>query len=164
MAKCKVCKKQCVEDSMFVYNGLDVYCCSEECFTSFLCKEKEKESRNLCYATISRIFGVRPLTGKLLAEVKRTCENEGLSYKQLASVLHYMYEVKRIPIFSPTLYYVPKYVDEARDYFAAIAVKEKDVQRVAAHDKKLKETSSIVKPNYNLKKRKTGLKINPEDV
>ena len=75
-----------------------------------------------------------------------------------------MYEVRHIPIFSPTLYYVPKYVDEARDYFAAIAAKEKDVQRVAAHDKKLKETSSIVKPNYNLKKRKTGLKINPEDV
>ena len=63
MPRCKVCKKQCTEESMYVYNGLDVYCCSEQCFTSFLNGKKEEEDRNYCYATISRIFGVKTIRG-----------------------------------------------------------------------------------------------------
>ena len=120
MPRCKVCSKQCAEESMYVYNGLDVYCCSEQCFTSFLDGEKKKEDRKYCYATISRIFGVKPLTPKLLAEVKRTCEIENLTQKEKE----------------------------------AAALIKKDKER----------NSSIVKPNYKTNKRKTGLKINPEDV
>ena len=162
MARCKVCGKQCTEESMFYYSGLDVYCCSERCFTSFLDKEKTKEDRNICYATISRIFGVRPLTPKLLAEVKRTCENEKLSYRNLASTLHYMYEIKHLPIYSPTLYYVPQHIEAAKEYFLSIKKREEQAAELIKKDKE--RNSSIVKPNYKTNKRKTGLKINPEDV
>ena len=162
MAKCKVCGKQCIEKSEFYYSGLDVHCCSEQCFTSFLSKEKLKEDRNFCYATISRIFGVKPLTPKLLAEVKRTCEKEQLTYKNLAAILHYMYEIKNIPIYSPTLYYVPHHKDAAKAYFQSLQQKEKESVELIKKDKE--RNSSIVKPNYKTNKRKTGLKINPEDV
>ena len=161
MLRCKVCKKQCAENSMFVY-GLDVYCCSEQCFTSFLNGEKEKEDRNFCYSAISRIFGVYPLTAKLLAEVKRTCESENLTYKNLAAILHYMYEIKHLPIYSPTLYYVPQYIESAKEYF--LSLKQKEAQSAALIKKNKERNSSIVKPNYKTNKRKTGLKINPEDV
>lgn len=161
MLRCKVCKKQCAENSMFVY-GLDVYCCSEQCFTSFLNGEKEKEDRNFCYSAISRIFGVRPLTPKLFAEVKRLHENEKLSYRNIASVLHYMYEIKHLPIYSPTLYYVPQYIESAKEYF--LSLKQKEAQSAALIKKNKERNSSIVKPNYKINKRKTGLKINPEDV
>ena len=162
MPRCKVCNKQCAEESMYVYNGLDVYCCSEQCFTSFLDGEKKKEDRNYCYATISRIFGVKPLTPKLLAEVKRTCENENLTYRNLAAVLHYMYDIKHVPIYSPTLYYVPQHKDAAKEYFLSLKQKEKEAEALIKKDKE--RNSSIVKPNYKTNKRKTGLKINPEDV
>lgn len=161
MLRCKVCKKQCAENSMFVY-GLDVYCCSEQCFTSFLNGEKEKEDRNFCYSAISRIFGVRPLTPKLFAEVKRLHENEKLSYRNIASVLHYMYEIKHLPIYSPTLYYVPQYIESAKEYF--LSLKQKEAQSAALIKKNKERNSSIVKPNYKINKRKTGLKVNPEDV
>lgn len=161
MLRCKVCKKQCAENNMFVY-GLDVYCCSEQCFTSFLNGEKEKEDRNFCYSAISRIFGVRPLTPKLFAEVKRLHENEKLSYRNIASVLHYMYEIKHLPIYSPTLYYVPQYIESAKEYF--LSLKQKEAQSAALIKKNKERNSSIVKPNYKINKRKTGLKINPEDV
>lgn len=161
MSRCKVCKKQCAENSMFVY-GPDVYCCSEQCFTSFLNGEKEKEDRNFCYAAISRIFGLRPLTPKLFAEVKRLRENEKLTYRNIASVLHYMYEIKHLPIYSPTLYYVPQHIEAAREYFLSLKQKEKDAAALIKKDRE--RNSSIVKPNYKLNQRKIGLKINPEDV
>ena len=162
MPRCKVCKKQCTEESMYVYNGLDVCCCSEQCFTSFLNGKKEEEDRNYCYATISRIFGVKPLTPKLFAEVERTCENEKLSYRNLAADLHYMYDIKHVPIYSPTLYYVPQHKDAAKEYFLSLKQKEKEAAALIKKDKE--RNSSIVKPNYKTNKRKTGLKINPEDV
>lgn len=162
MTKCKVCGKQCVDNEMFVYNGMNIYCCSQQCFTAFLNKEKVKEDRNFCYATISRLFGVRPLTPKLLTEVKRTCEKEELSYKQLAAILHYMYEIKNIPIYSPTLYYVPQYKEAAKQYYLEIQQRKNAAAAIIKKDKERK--SSIVKPNYKTNKRKTGLKINPEDV
>ena len=162
MARCKVCGKQCTEETVYAYTGLDVYCCSEQCFTSFLVKEKEKEDRNFCYATISRIFGVKPLNGKLLAEVKRVRENEGLTYKNLAAILHYMYDIKHVPIYSPTLYYVPQHIEAAKEYFLANKKREEQAADLIMKDKE--RNSSIVKPNYKTNKRKTGLKINPEDV
>ena len=163
MARCKVCGKACVEDTMMFYSGLDIACCSERCFTSFLNKEKEKEDRNFCYATISRIFGLKPLTPKMFAEVKRTCETENLTYKNLAAILHYMYEIKNLPIYSPTLYYVPQHIDAAKAYYRER--KEKELTAAALIKKDKERNVSVVKPNYKVNnKRKTGLKINPEDV
>ena len=40
--------------------------------------------------------------------------------------------------------------------------KEKEAEALIKKDKE--RNSSIVKPNYKTNKRKTGLKINPEDV
>ena len=160
MLRCKTCRKQCSENTVITHNGL--YFCCEECFTSFLIKEKEQEDRNYCYATISRIFGVRPLTPKLFAEVKRTCENEKLTYKNLAAVLHYMYEVKQIPIYSPTLFYVPQYVEEAKEYYKTIQTRIDQAEELIKKDKE--RNSVVVKPNYKNNKRTLGIKINPEDV
>ena len=161
MFRCKVCKKQCAEET-FVYSGFEAHFCSEQCFTSFLNEEKIKEDRNYCYATVSRIFGVRPLTPKLLTEIKRVCESENLTYRNLASTLHYMYEVKHLPIYSPTLYYVPQHKDAAREYY--LSLKRKELEAIALIKKDKERNSSIVKPNYKTNKRKTGLKINPNDV
>lgn len=160
MIRCKVCRKQCEENTLVAYN--EQHFCGAECFTSFLRKEKEQEDRNFCYAAISRIFGVRPLTPKLFAEVKRTCENEKLTYKNLAAVLHYMYEVKQIPIYSPTLFYVPQYVEEAKEYYQKIALREKQAAALIQKDKE--RNSVVVKPNYKNNKRTLGIKINPDDV
>ena len=145
MARCKVCGKQCTEETVYAYTGLDVYCCSEQCFTSFLVKEKEKEDRNFCYATISRIFGVKPLNGKLLAEVKRVRENEGLTYKNLAAILHYMYDIKHVPIYSPTLYYVPQHIEAAKEYFLANKKREEQAAELIKKDKERKQNNEGAK-------------------
>ena len=57
MPRCKVCSKQCAEESMYVYNGLDVYCCSEQCFTSFLDGEKKKEETENNLSSMMTMLG-----------------------------------------------------------------------------------------------------------
>ena len=73
-----------------------------------------------------------------------------------------MYEVKHLPIYSPTLYYVPQYIEAAKEYFLTNQHREEKAAELIKKDKE--RNSSIVKPNYKTNKRKTGLKINPEDV
>ena len=73
-----------------------------------------------------------------------------------------MYDIKHVPIYSPTLYYVPQHKDAAKEYFLSLKQKEKEAAALIKKDKE--RNISIVKPNYKTNKRKTGLKINPEDV
>ena len=165
MVKCEACKKEFREEEGFVFNKGDskIYCCSDECFTSYLTKRKEIEDRKLLYATVGRIFGITTYKSvKIMSEIKHTCEREHLAYKNLASVLHYMYEIKGIPIYSPTLYYVPQYKEEAAEYYREITRRAKQADELIKKDKA--RNSTVVKPNYNTNKRKTGLKIDPNDV
>ena len=160
--RCVTCKKTLKEDAMFVYNGRGIASCSSECFASFLSAEKEKEDRNFLYKEICRIFNIPEMNGKLYAEVKRTMETHKLTYKNLAAVLHYMYDIAGMKKYSPTLFYVPQYIARAKNYYQQI--REREVTAVEAIKKNENRTNKIVKPNYNGKTRKQGLKINPEDV
>ena len=163
MIRCKTCKKQidCSEE-MIYYNGKDSYFCSSTCFTSFLSAEVEKEKRNKLYKQICLIFNIPAMTPKLFTEVKRVCEKEGLTYHNLSLVLHYMYDIKKIPIYGPTLYYVNQYVEEAKRYYANL--KEKQNRAKEMIEKNNSTQSKIIKPNYKNNRRNTGLKINLEDL
>ena len=189
--RCVTCKKLIEGENFIVYNGKGVASCSAACFASFLSAEKEKEDRNYLYKTICRIFYIKEMTGKLYAEVKRTIvedcydkdisfsekrcdcdcpftevkrtkEEHNLTYKNMAAILHYMYDIKGVKVYSPTLFYLPQYIDEARDYYFTLHRREE--QAAEAIKKNSNLPSRIIKPNYNGKTRKTGLKINPEDV
>ena len=102
--RCVTCKKLIEGENFIVYNGKGVASCSAACFASFLSAEKEKEDRNYLYKTICRIFYIKEMTGKLYAEVKRTKEEHNLTYKNMAAILHYMYDIKGVKIYSPTLF------------------------------------------------------------
>ena len=160
--RCVTCKKLIEGENFIVYNGKGVASCSAACFASFLSAEKEKEDRNYLYKTICRIFYIKEMTGKLYAEVKRTKEEHNLTYKNMAAILHYMYDIKGVKVYSPTLFYLPQYINEARDYYLTLHRREE--QAVEAIKKNSNLPTRIIKPNYNGKTRKTGLKINPEDV
>lgn len=164
MIGCGVCGKACSDNTLYCYSGLNKYFCSEACFTSFLKKEKEKEVRNECYATVSRIFNDYPLSQKMLAEIKRVCENCHLSYHQLSCVLHYMYDIKKMPIYNPTLYYVPQNVDEARQYYWDLAEKRQKAAELIEKAKKVEPAKVKIVPNRNRQTRRTGLDFNIEDI
>lgn len=166
MIRCEVCGKNCSSETLYYYSGLNTYCCSEACFTSFLKKQEEKEVRNECYAIVSRVFNSYPLSAKLLAEIKRMCENYDLSYRQLTCVIHYMYDIKKMPIYSPTLYYVPQNISEARQYYQELAQRKREAAALIEEAKKKEsEPIKVIIPNYNKKvSRKTGLKVNFEDI
>ena len=160
--RCVTCKKLIEGENFIVYNGKGVASCSAACFASFLSTEKEKEDRNYLYKTICRIFYIKEMNGKLYAEVKRTKEEHNLTYKNMAAILHYMYDIKGVKVYSPTLFYLPQYIDEAKEYYLTLHRREE--QAAEAIKKNSNLPSRIIKPNYNGKTRKTGLKINPEDV
>lgn len=159
--KCATCKKIVNEKEMIVYNGKDVYFCSKTCYTSFLSKEKEKEDRNFLYKEICRIFGIGQMTDKLYAQVKRLKENEKLTYKNISAILHYMYDVQHLTVYSPTLYYVPEYIDKAKQYYQSLKEREQKTIKAIAEMKAMPQ--KVVRPNYN-GKRNSRLKIDPNEV
>lgn len=159
--RCATCKKLVNEKQMIVYSGMGICFCSQACYTSFLSKEKEKEDRNFLYKEICRIFGISKLDEKLFAQVKRLKENEKLTYKNIAAVLHYMYDIQRLTIYSPTLYYVPDYIDKAKQYYQSL--KERQAQTVKAIAEMKALPTKTVRPNYN-NKRVSRLKIDPSKV
>ena len=163
MIRCKICRQECNPDNLIYYNGKDVYFCSEQCFTSFLITEKEQEQRKELYGQICRIFNIREITPKLYSEVKRVKERLNLTYHNLSLVLHYMYDIKQIPIYSPTLFYVEQYVEEAKAYYKDIKLRQDRIMATIQKATTINK-SKIIKPNYKSGKKNTGLKINPEEV
>lgn len=163
MYKCENCKKQFEDNQGFFYNGRNVQFCSSDCFTSFLSEEKEREARDLLYETICRIFGLASVTKKLYAEVKRLKDEDGIPYKVISATLHYIYDIKKKKIYSPTLYYVPEHVDEARQYYQSIGEKRREAERIKSIEDHRKSKVKIAIPNYKVK-RNSGLKIDPSKV
>lgn len=82
------------------------------------------------------------------------------------AILHYLYEIKKIRIYSPTLYYVSMYADEAKEYYLNIKVNEKKAEESITRIKTNKPiTNTIIKPNYHKSSvRKSKLKIDPNLV
>jgi YHS domain-containing protein len=161
--RCETCKKIVDKSKMIVYSGKNVCFCSQTCYTSFLSLEKEKEDRNFLYKDICRIFGIGQMTEKLYSQVKRLKDNEKLSYKNIRAVLHYMYDIQGMPIYSPTLYYVPENVERAKEYYLAVKVREQKAIQDIAQAKEIQTAAKVIIPNYN-KKRASRLKIDPNMV
>lgn len=159
--RCETCKKVVNEQSMIVYNGKGICFCSQTCYTSFLLKEKEKEDRNFLYKEICRIFGIGQMTDKLYVQVKRLKENEKLTYKNITAVLHYMYDIQKMTVYSPTLFYVPEYVDKAKQYYQSLKEREQKAMKAIAEMRALPQRT--VRPNYN-GKRNSRLRIDPNEV
>lgn len=163
MERCIYCKKVIQGAEKIVYNGLNESFCSLHCFLKHLEKEKERNEYNFLYKTICRIFHLNQVTPKLFAEIKRLKENEHLTYKQISAILHYMYDIKELTIYSPTLYYVTQYIEDSKNYYNTIKLRELQAKKSIEENSKL--PTRIIKPNYNYKnKRNNGLKINPDNI
>ena len=160
--RCHSCKKIITDEKMKIYyNGTHKVFCGKDCCIAFLNTEKQKTDRSCLYKTICRVFSLPTISKKLIMEAERL-KNDGITYKNLAAVLHYMYEVKKMWIGSPTLYYVKDNLEEARLYYQNISEKEKQVERVKQMLENQPKQVNIIKPNYN--KRKSGIKVNPSEV
>lgn len=160
--RCVVCRKECAADSYYYYfSGKDVCCCSEQCFTSFLVSQKKKEEKIFLYETLYRIFGTRNLPTKIYVEVEKLVKNEEYSYKNLTATAHYLYDIKNIPIYSPTLFYIKENFQEAKEYYQKLEEKNQKAEELLSKQESGK--GRFILPNYT-KKRKAGLRVNPEDV
>lgn len=160
--RCVVCKKECVPDKYYSFSGAkDVYCCSEQCFTSFLASRKTQEEKNKFYEMLYRIFGTRNLPTKIYVEVERL-RKEGYGYKKLTATAHYLYDIKQIPIYSPTVFYIKEGLFEAQEYYKAQEAKDEKNKKILAKKKEPAPKRQMI-PNYQEKKR-NGLWVNLEDV
>ena len=72
-----------------------------------------------------------------------------------------MYDIQRITIYTPTLYYVPDYIDKAKQYYQSL--RERQAQTVKAIAEMKTMPTKTVRPNYN-SKRASRLKIDPSKV
>ena len=95
MIICKECKKVISHTNYYFIDVANAYLCSDACRQSYAKKEKEKEDRKFLYETVCRIFGLAKMpNGQQLAEIKRFKEKDNMTYRQMASILHYIYDVK----------------------------------------------------------------------
>lgn len=154
MKYCQECKQQIENDKFYFYELGNYYFCSDECIASFAEKEKEKMNTNLLFHTICRIFHVNEVPKRIWAEIERFNKKEGLSNKQIASIVHYMYDIKQLTPYKDTIYLVPKYKDEAKQWYIDNQSKKEIIKNV--------KTKQVI-PDYNHKKT-FGIILNPDDV
>lgn len=135
--------------------------CSPKCMEEYIETKKKKEDGSFLFREICRIYHLSEPTPRMFAEMKRLRENEGLSDNNIVSVLHYIYDVKccENPSY-PSMYMVPQYVEEAKQYYMKLKQKELSKKQTAAP-----VAMRELKPNYagaTTKKKVTTL--NPDDV
>ena len=159
--RCATCKLAVNETRKIVYSGKNICFCSQTCYASFLSKEKENEDRNFLYKTICRVFGITTMDAKLYAQVKKLKEKDNLSYKNITAILHYMYDIRNMTVYSPTLYYVPEHIEEAKEYYLNLRAREARTAQAIAETKAL--PTKVVRPNYG-GTRTSKLKIDPSMV
>lgn len=162
MIVCKECKKTITHNNYYCIDMTDEYLCSNDCKLSYAKKEKEKEDRNFLYDTIKRIFNISFPNPQQLAEVKRMREKEGMTNKQIASILHYIYDVKQLAPYGHSLTLVSRYKEEAKDWYM-------ENQQRALHAQELAKKAPVAarrieKVNTTRDKKRGILEINPEDV
>lgn len=160
--RCHSCKNAVNEQTKIYYNGTRKVFCCKECCLKYCFAEKQKAERNALYKTICRVFNLPTISKKLIMEAERL-KNEGVTYKNLSATLHYMYDVKKIWIGSPTLYYVKENLEEARKYYQTLEEKEQQVERIKNMLANQPKQNNIIKPTYN-NKRNSRIKINPSEV
>lgn len=136
--KCYICRKVIAErpipdDGSVYYGGIDLWFCSLECFRKYIQKQAEQEAKDSVYATLHRVFNYSgQFETKIHVEIQRTLKDLNLSYFDLNRVLHYMYDIERIPIYKPTLYYVKDHVYAAKKYYKEIEKHEEQMRQMKA--------------------------------
>ena len=156
MQVCSECKNRIVNKEFFVYQATESYFCSHKCLMEFAKKEKEKEDKLHLWGTLCRIFHVITLSPRMLGEIKRFRDKEGLSYKQIDAIVHYMYDVEHIVPYGDTIYKVPQYIETARKWYQDNAARKSAIVNIPT-------TGRIVKPNYEQSQRKK-LIVNPDEI
>ena len=124
---CAKCKKTISSNNYYYYDPDEKYYCSEECFRYFLQTKKEEEDRKFLYETIRRIYRVVFPSPRMLGEIKNYKEKLGITYKQQAAILHYVYEVAKKESPWEGLIAIPKYKDETKEYYEAARKRKQDV-------------------------------------
>ena len=155
----KDCGKVYLDDCIY-YAGKNKHFCSADCFEAYLKQQKEIEDNNILQGEIKRIFGLKKLDGRMFQEIKRLHEGYELSYNNIALTLHYIYDIKKKAIFSPTLYYVPQFIAEAKNYYKNIEEQEQMAKEMLTPDTSF--GGRQITPNYGSKDN--SLKISIKDV
>ena len=163
MIICKECKKVISHTNYYFIDIANAYLCSDACRQSYAKKEREKEDRKFLYETVCRIFGLAKMpNGQQLAEIKRFKEKDNMTYRQMASILHYIYDVKEYAPYGFSLYLIPKYQEEAKKWYKDNEARAERAREIAA--KQPTEMRRISKTNTSRNKKRGLLEINPEDV
>lgn len=162
MIICKECKKSITNANYYCIDSRREYLCSEQCKNAFAKKEKDKEDKEFLYATISRIFGISSPNVQQLTELKRLREQDSLTNKQIASILHYVYDVKGFAPYGCSLTLVGKYKDEAKKWFEENKQRAERARQIAASTPVVMRR--IEKVNTKRNKKRGLLQINPEEV
>ena len=162
MIVCKECKKTITHNNYYYVDMTNEYLCSNSCKLAYAKKEKEKEDKNFLYDTIKRIFNISFPNVQQLTEIKRLREKEGMTNKQIASILHYIYDVKQLSPYGYSLTLVPRYKEEAKEWYM-------ENQRRAHQAQEIAKKAPVVarrmeKINTTRDKKRGILEINPEDV
>lgn len=157
---CCICKTKINDIPFFINENEKVNSavCSAECMDTYLEMKKKKESSSFLFKEICRIFHLTSPTPRMFMEIKRFHEKEGLSDNNIASILHYMYDVKGENPGYQSIYMVPQYIEEAKAYYKNLKQKEATKASTAAPTK-MRE----LKPNYGDSKKKV-IYLNPNDV
>lgn len=164
MVFCKECCHEIPNDSpYFIIPEKGIFLCSQECREKYAKKEQEKEDKDFLWELIKRIFNVAKPTPQMLAEIKRFKNKDGISYRNQALILRYIYYVKNKPVYGSSLYLIGQTKDEAADYYRN--VKEKDLESLQKERENNFAPRSIT-PTYGMdqKRRTTVQIIDPKDV
>lgn len=162
MIVCKECKQSIKNENYYFLDAINAYLCSDQCRISFAKKEQEKEDKKVLYDTICRIFKVNFPVAQQLADVKRLKEKEGFTYKQMSSILHYVYDIKDFAPYGYSLYQIPNYKEEAKKWYLENQRRAQQAQEIAKKAPTIGRR--IEKTNTTRDKKRGILEINPEDV
>lgn len=158
--KCEVCKKDCQADESAHYNGVGIQCCSPACWITYVNSQAKKESKDRLDKLLHTVFNYpQPFDSVFYMQMEKICKEHGLSYGQLQKVIYYMYVIKHVPVYRPTLYYVKDYIQPAQKYYNELETKRKEYelyqQKKAAKPKPVEPP----RPRPQAKRRPAGRKL-----
>lgn len=164
MRVCKTCGKAVNETHFYYYDPDKESYCSIECFQVVIKRLREEQTRQQLYDTVKDIFHVSFPSSRMLGEIKRFKEKEGISYKQQALTLYYIYEIKQYARPGDTLYLIPNYVKEAADYYAALKALTMEAEHAKERDEEMREQATVVKPNYTQQPTRKIKEISADEI
>lgn len=164
MRICKKCGKTVDEHHFYYYDPDKESYCSRECFQIVIDRLKEVQTRQRLYNIIRDIFNVSFPTSRMLAEIKRYKEQQGISYTQQALILNYVYNVKQKERPWESLYLIPQYKDEAAEYYQEIKIRTAEAEHAKERDDEMRAAAQQVRPNYDQGRVNAVKPIKLEDI